>query len=138
MCFRAGCITGPQHAGTELHGFLSFLIKNCIKNKKYKIFGYGGNQVRDNIHSKDLVNCFWEYMKKPTAGEVYNIGGGIKNSISINEALKFLESKLNIIIKNFFFINLLDLEIMHGMSLITKNFKKHIQLGNQNIIYKKF
>ena len=63
VCFRAGCITGPQHAGTELHGFLSFLIKNCIKNKKYKIFGYGGNQVRDNIHSKDLVNCFWEYMK---------------------------------------------------------------------------
>ncbi len=103
VCFRAGCITGPMHAGAELHGFLSYLVKSTIKKEKYNIFGFNGNQVRDNIHSSDLVNCFWNYLKSPTKGEVYNIGGGLKNSISINEALKYIESKLNIKIKKKYF-----------------------------------
>ncbi len=87
VCFRGGCLTGPNHSGAELHGFLSYLIK-CIVNKKhYKIFGYKGKQVRDNIHSWDLVNMFWHYHQNPRQGEVYNAGGGINNSISIIEAI---------------------------------------------------
>lgn len=87
VCFRGGCLTGPQHAGTELHGFLSYLIK-CIVNKKpYTIYGYKGKQVRDNIHSWDLVNMFWYYHQKPSKGEVYNAGGGFENSISILETI---------------------------------------------------
>ena len=70
--FRAGCITGPNHAGAELHGFLNYIVKANITKKKYTIFGYKGKQVRDNIHSYDLVNCFWEFMKKPKKGEIYN------------------------------------------------------------------
>ena len=73
-CFRAGCITGPAHAGTKLHGFLSYLVKSSIENKKYSILGYKGKQVRDNIHSLDLINSFWEFFKKPKKGEIYNIG----------------------------------------------------------------
>jgi len=80
VCFRAGCITGSNHSGAKLHGFLSYLVKSCIKNNSYTILGYKGKQVRDNIHSKDLVNCFWEFYKKPTKGEVYNIGGGRKSN----------------------------------------------------------
>ena len=66
VCFRAGCITGPSHAGAELHGFLSYLVKSSIKRKKYTIFGYKGKQVRDNIHSADMTMCFWNYFCKPT------------------------------------------------------------------------
>lgn len=93
VCFRAGCLTGPSHSGAELHGFLSYLVKCCLSGKLYTIYGYKGKQVRDNIHSNDLVKMFWEYIKKPTKGEVYNVGGGIKNSCSILEAIKIIEIK---------------------------------------------
>jgi CDP-paratose 2-epimerase len=86
--FRGGCLTGPNHAGTELHGFLSYLVKCIINNKPYTIFGYKGKQVRDNIHSWDLVNMFWHFHQNPKQGEVYNAGGGRENAISILEAIK--------------------------------------------------
>tara|TARA_B100000941_G_C28499888_1_gene553412 strand:+ start:1488 stop:2546 length:1059 start_codon:yes stop_codon:yes gene_type:complete len=91
--FRLGCITGENHAGAELHGFLSYLFKATKENIKYKIFGYKGKQVRDNIHAKDLVNCFWNFYLKPKYGEVYNIGGGRKNSCSILEAIDLIEKQ---------------------------------------------
>ncbi len=91
VVFRLGCITGPGHSGAELHGFLSYLIKCNIRNHKYNIFGYKGKQVRDNIHSKDLVNAFWEFFKNPKRGEIYNLGGGRKNSCSVLEAIKKIE-----------------------------------------------
>ncbi len=89
--FRAGCITGPKHSGAELHGFLNYLVKCNIRQIKYNIFGYKGKQVRDNIHSYDLVNAFWHFHLKPKKGEVYNIGGSSKNSCSILEAIKLIE-----------------------------------------------
>ena len=76
VCFRGGCLTGPAHAGTELHGFLAYLMKCTVAGLPYRVFGYKGKQVRDNIHSYDLVNAFWEFFKAPRSGEVYNIGGG--------------------------------------------------------------
>ena len=87
-----GCLTGPSHSGAELHGFLSYLVKCCLKGKLYKVYGYKGKQVRDNIHSSDLVNMIWEFIKKPSRGEVYNVGGGIKNSCSILEAISLIEN----------------------------------------------
>ena len=98
---RAGCITGPNHSGAKLHGFLSFLIKSCLKKKSYNIIGYKGKQVRDNIHSLDLVNCFWEFYKNPKKGEIYNIGGGTYSNCSILEAINIIEkiTKLKIKIK---------------------------------------
>lgn len=92
VCFRGGCLTGPNHAGAELHGFLSYLIKCIVSGKKYTIFGYKGKQVRDNIHSWDLVNMFYHYHLNPKKGEVYNAGGGIENSISILESIKKVNS----------------------------------------------
>ena len=85
--FRGGCLTGPNHAGTELHGFLSYLVKCIVNNKPYTVFGYLGKQVRDNIHSLDLVKMFWSFHNNPKKGEVYNAGGGRANSISILEAI---------------------------------------------------
>ena len=93
--FRAGCLTGPNHSGAGLHGFLSFLVKSCFLSRKYNIIGYKGKQVRDNLHSNDLLNAFWEYIKKPKAGEVYNIGGGKYSNCSIIEAVKFVQKKVN-------------------------------------------
>jgi len=87
VCFRGGCLTGPKHKGAELHGFLSYLIKCIVNHKPYTIFGYKGKQVRDNIHSLDLVNMFWHFHSDPKQGAVYNVGGGIDNSISILEAI---------------------------------------------------
>lgn len=87
-CLRAGCITGPNHAGVELHGFLNYLIKCNANKKKYTIFGYKGKQVRDNIHAYDLANFIKLFMEKPRVAEVYNIGGGKNNSISILEAFQ--------------------------------------------------
>jgi CDP-paratose 2-epimerase len=87
VCFRGGCLTGPNHAGAELHGFLSYLIKCIVNDKPYTIFGRKGKQVRDNIHSWDLVNMFWHYHQNPRPGEVYNAGGGRENSTSILEAI---------------------------------------------------
>jgi CDP-paratose 2-epimerase len=85
--FRGGCLTGPNHAGAELHGFLSYLVKCIVNDKPYTIFGYKGKQVRDNIHSWDLVNMFWQFHQNPKQGEVYNVGGGRDNSTSILEAI---------------------------------------------------
>lgn len=91
-CLRGGCLTGPNHSGVELHGFLSYLIKCNLEEKKYKIFGYKGKQVRDNIHSNDVALFINEFIEKPRFAEVYNIGGGRDNSISILEAFKLIES----------------------------------------------
>ena len=95
VCFRAGCITGPNHSGAKLHGFLSYLVKVSLERKKYSIYGYKGKQVRDNIHSSDVVSCFWEYFKKPRKGEVYNMGGGRRSNCSIIEAFNIIEKKTN-------------------------------------------
>lgn len=92
--FRGGCLTGPAHSGTELHGFLAYLIKCVATGKKYTIYGYKGKQVRDNIHSYDLVNMFWHFHKKPRQGEVYNAGGGRHSNISMLEAFKKAENIL--------------------------------------------
>ena len=100
-CFRAGCITGPNHSGAKLHGFLSYLVKSCVSKKKYTIIGYKGKQVRDNMHSFDLVNCFWEFYKKPKKGEVFNIGGGLHSNCSIIEAINIIEKITNQKIKIF-------------------------------------
>jgi CDP-paratose 2-epimerase len=89
--FRAGCLTGPNHAGTELHGFLSYLVKCAAANQEYTIFGYKGKQVRDNIHSFDLVTAFDVFYQYPRTGEAYNIGGGRLNSCSILEAIRLCE-----------------------------------------------
>mgnify|MGYP001394424904 CR=1 FL=1 len=102
VCFRGGCITGPNHSGAKLHGFLSYLVKLSIKYQRYNIIGYKGKQVRDNIHSNDLVNCFWEYFKKPTKGEVYNIGGGRYSNCSILEAINLVEQIKKIKIKKIY------------------------------------
>ncbi len=90
-CFRAGCITGPNHSGAKLHGFLSYLVKASLKQKEYTLIGYKGKQVRDNIHSQDLVECFWQFFKNPGFGEVYNTGGGRYSNCSVIEALDLIE-----------------------------------------------
>ncbi len=90
--FRCGCITGPKHSGAKLHGFLSYLVK-CIKsNDPYTIIGYKGKQVRDNIHSWDLVNAFWNFYQTPKIGQVYNIGGGRFSNCSVLEAINMCET----------------------------------------------
>jgi CDP-paratose 2-epimerase len=93
--FRCGCLTGPKHKGVEQHGFLSYLIKTYLLNKQYKIYGYKGKQVRDNIHSYDLINIFWNFYTKPLYGEIFNIGGGRENSCSILEIFDILDNKIN-------------------------------------------
>ena len=91
VCFRGGCLTGPAHAGTELHGFLAYLMKCTAQGKPYRVFGYKGKQVRDNIHSFDLVNAFWHVFKAPRIAEVYNIGGGRYSCCSMLEAISACE-----------------------------------------------
>ena len=93
--FRGGCLTGPAHSGTQLHGFLAYLAKCIATEKKYSVFGYKGKQVRDNIHSYDLVNMFWHFYKKPKCGEVYNAGGSRYSNISMIEAIGKFEKILN-------------------------------------------
>jgi CDP-paratose 2-epimerase len=90
VSFRGGCLTGPAHSGAELHGFLAYLVKCALTEKHYSIFGYKGKQVRDNIHSYDLVNAFWHYFQNPRPGEVYNIGGGRHSNCSILEAIEIV------------------------------------------------
>jgi CDP-paratose 2-epimerase len=87
-CLRGGCLTGPNHSGVELHGFLSYLIKCNVEGRLYKVFGYKGKQVRDNIHSLDVARFIQAFVEKPCNGEVYNIGGGRANSVSILEAFE--------------------------------------------------
>jgi len=94
-CLRGGCLTGPNHSGVELHGFLSYLIKTNITGGTYKIFGYKGKQVRDNIHSFDVARFAEEFINNPRQGEVYNIGGGRDNSCSIFEAFDIVASITN-------------------------------------------
>jgi CDP-paratose 2-epimerase len=98
-CFRGGCLTGPNHSGAQLHGFLAYLMKCTMTGTPYSIFGYKGKQVRDNIHSADLISAFHEFFKAPRSGEVYNIGGGRFSNCSMLEAIKICEeitgNKLN-------------------------------------------
>lgn len=89
--FRGGCLSGPAHSGVQLHGFLSYLVKCAVTGRRYKIYGYKGKQVRDNIHSFDLVNAFDHYFKNPRSGEVYNIGGGRFGNVSVLEAIAMCE-----------------------------------------------
>ena len=90
-CLRGGCLTGPNHTGVELHGFLSYLVKCNLEGKEYNVFGYKGKQVRDNIHSFDVARFIEEFIAAPRSGEVYNIGGGKGNSCSILEAFEIAE-----------------------------------------------
>ncbi len=90
-CFRGGCLTGPNHSGVMLHGFLAYLMKCCVTGEQYQILGYKGKQVRDNIHSYDLVNAIYYFYRNPRTSEVYNIGGGRLNNCSILEAIKICE-----------------------------------------------
>jgi CDP-paratose 2-epimerase len=91
-CLRGGCLTGPNHAGVELHGFLSYLVKCNLEGREYKIYGYKGKQVRDNIHSTDVASFMFEFYQAPRCGEVYNLGGGKDNSCSILEAFEMAEA----------------------------------------------
>lgn len=90
-CLRGGCLTGPNHKGVELHGFLSYLVRCNIEDREYKVFGYKGKQVRDNIHSEDVALMIEAFIDSPRCGEVYNLGGGEKNSCSILEAFELVE-----------------------------------------------
>lgn len=90
-CLRGGCLTGPNHSGVELHGFLSYLVRCNLEQREYKVFGYKGKQVRDNIHSEDVANLILAFCKAPRCGEVYNVGGGRENSCSILEAFAMVE-----------------------------------------------
>ncbi len=88
--FRGGCLTGPQHSGVELHGFLNYLVLVALREGPYTIFGYKGKQVRDQIHSFDVVNAFWHFAQNPRAGEVYNLGGGKANAASLLECVEMI------------------------------------------------
>jgi CDP-paratose 2-epimerase len=95
VAFRCGCLTGPNHAGTIQHGFFSYLISTLCAGSSYKIIGYKGKQVRDNLHSLDLVQAFWQYYQNPKSpGSVYNMGGGRDSHCSILEAIQLIEKKL--------------------------------------------
>jgi CDP-paratose 2-epimerase len=95
VCLRGGCLTGPQHAGVELHGFLSYLIKCALSNREYNVYGYKGKQVRDNIHCYDVATAISEIFNNPRCGEVYNLGGGRENSCSILEASSMVTDLCN-------------------------------------------
>lgn len=91
--FRGGCLTGPNHASAELHGFLSYIVKCALDDRPYTIFGYKGKQVRDQIHSYDVINALYHFLQAPRPGEVYNIGGGYANSASILEVVSYIKQK---------------------------------------------
>jgi CDP-paratose 2-epimerase len=90
-CFRGGCLTGPNHSGAQLHGFLAYLMKCAVTGEPYTVFGYKGKQVRDNIHSADLIRAFYSFYRAPRAGEVYNMGGGRYSNCSMLEAIELCE-----------------------------------------------
>lgn len=90
-CFRGGCLTGPGHSGAQLHGFLAYLMKCAVTDTPYTVFGYGGRQVRDNIHANDLVEAFWCFFSKPAVGEVFNMGGGRHSNCSMLEAIQIAQ-----------------------------------------------
>jgi CDP-paratose 2-epimerase len=89
--FRAGCLTGPQHSAVELHGYLAYIVFCAVTGQRYTIYGYKGKQVRDQIHSRDVARLFLEFYNNPRPGEVYNLGGGRENSLSILETIDMLE-----------------------------------------------
>ena len=89
--FRGGCLTGPHHASVELHGFLNYLVMTALAEKPYTIFGYQGKQVRDQIHSHDVINAFWHFAQNPRPGEVYNLGGGKENAASLLECVDMIQ-----------------------------------------------
>lgn len=91
VCFRGGCLTGPQHTGAKLHGFLSYLMRCTMTGERYMVFGYGGKQVRDNIHALDVVRAFDEFHRSPRAAAVYNLGGGRASNVSMLEAIALCE-----------------------------------------------
>jgi CDP-paratose 2-epimerase len=91
VCFRGGCLTGPAHAGAELHGFLSYLMRATVSGRKYTIFGYDGKQVRDNIHSADVVRAFERFHERPRTAAVYNLGGGRASNVSMLEAIELCQ-----------------------------------------------
>ena len=93
VCFRGGCLTGPHHSGAELHGFLAYLVRAIKEGRTYRIYGYKGKQVRDNIHSYDVCAAFLAFYERPRAAAVYNLGGGRDNSISVMEAIAALEQR---------------------------------------------
>ena len=136
VCFRGGCLTGPNHNGAKLHGFLSYLVKISLAKKKYSLIGYKGKQVRDNLHSHDLVNSFWEFFKKPTSGEVYNMGGGRYSNCSIIEALDLVEDIANISIERSILKKSRVGDHIWYISNLTK-FKKHYPNWKQKYNTKK-
>jgi CDP-paratose 2-epimerase len=91
--FRGGCLTGPQHAGVELHGFLNYLVRVALREGPYTVYGYKGKQVRDQIHAQDVVRAFWAFVQQPRPGEVYNIGGGRDNAASVLECVEAIARK---------------------------------------------
>lgn len=94
VCFRGGCLTGPSHSGVELHGFLNYLVKVAVRGEVYTIFGYKGKQVRDQIHSQDVVSAMNAYIGSPRPGEVYNLGGGRESNASVLECIDKIEARL--------------------------------------------
>jgi CDP-paratose 2-epimerase len=90
--FRGGCLTGPAHAGAELHGFLAYLVRAVVEGLPYRVFGHKAKQVRDNLHARDLVEAFWEFVQAPRSGEVYNMGGGTWSNCSMIEAIRSAEA----------------------------------------------
>jgi len=135
-CLRGGCLTGPNHSGVELHGFLSYLVKCNLEGREYSVFGYKGKQVRDNLHSHDLVNSFWEFFKKPTSGEIYNMGGGRHSNCSIIEALDLVEDIANISIERSILKKSRVGDHIWYISNLTK-FKKHYPNWKQKYNTKK-
>lgn len=96
VCFRGGCLTGAGHSGAQLHGYLAYLFKAAASNRHYTIFGYKGKQVRDQIHSRDVVGAFDAFIKNPSAGAVYNLGGGRSNSVSILESIERIRASTGV------------------------------------------
>jgi CDP-paratose 2-epimerase len=90
--FRGGCLTGPQHSAVELHGYLAYIVLCAVAGREYTVYGFKGKQVRDQIHSRDVARLFLEFYKSPRSGEVYNLGGGRQNSISILETIDMLSN----------------------------------------------
>ena len=93
-CYRGGCLTGPAHAAAELHGFLAYIVRCTREGRSYRVYGYGGKQVRDNLHAFDVCRAFEEFYLSPRSGEVYNLGGGRDNSVSVIEAIQMIEDAL--------------------------------------------
>ena len=93
VCFRGGCLTGPAHSGVEMHGFLSHLVACAVRREPYTVYGYGGKQVRDIIHSRDVVTAFDAYASDPVPGSVYNLGGGVESNCSVLEAIEMVEAE---------------------------------------------